>query len=79
VHILKKKNTFLPKKWLKYKFWKIHYIEDKKVYVFQVMPYDEIEPTKNYALEHYPFLENDNNYNLARDDELDSTYVVSLL
>jgi hypothetical protein len=78
VYILKKKHTFLPKKWLKYKFWKIHYIENKKNYVFQVMPHDEIELRKIFALEHYPYLEKDNNYRLVRDDELDSTYVVSI-
>tara|TARA_Y100000385_G_C12986319_1_gene590789 strand:- start:128 stop:667 length:540 start_codon:yes stop_codon:yes gene_type:complete len=76
-NILKSENSpFLPKKWFKYRFWKIDYIEDIKKFIYEVMPYDEIDLCKESLLKQCPQLENDEKYKCVHDDEMDSTYIL---
>ena len=76
-NILKIENSpFLPKKWFRYKFWKIHYFEDMTLFAFEVMPHDEIELCKARLFEKYSFLENDETYKCVRDEEMESNYIL---
>jgi len=76
-NILKIENSpFLPKKWFRYKFWKIHYFEDMALFAFEVMPHDELELCKASLFKKYSFLENDDTYKCVRDEEMESNYIL---
>ena len=76
-NILKIENSpFLPKKWFKYKFWKIDYIEDIEKFAFEVMPHDEIDLCKEKMLEKYPHLENDEKYKCVRDEDMETSFIL---
>ena len=79
-NILEIENTpFLPKKWFKYKFWKIHYDLDIGKFAFEVMTHDEIEFYKARLFKKYSFLENDDKYKCVCDVEMESNYIFGLV